>query len=96
MEAVSRNGRESELHIYDVLTVLECWWFDCFTLPGACVSLVRTWVKLGSLSGHGRGGILQLVGRRGACAVHAVGGHVSPVSGGGIILGILVLAKRRI
>lgn len=57
---------------------------------------MRTWVKLSRLSGHGRGRILQLVGCRGAGAVHAVGGHVSPVSGGGIILGVLVLAKRRV
>lgn len=55
-----------------------------------------TWVKLGGLSRHGRGRVLQLVGRGGARAVHAVGGHVSPVGGGGIILGILVLAKRRV
>lgn len=55
---------------------------------------LRTWVKFSSLSGHGGGRILQLVGCCGACAIHAVGGHVSPVSGCRIILGILVLAKR--
>lgn len=52
-------------------------------------------MKFSSLSGYGGGGILQLVGRCGACAIHTVGGHVCPVSGG-IILGVLVLAKRRI
>lgn len=58
--------------------------------------LTQTWVKFSSLSSHSGGGILQLVGCCGACAIHIVGGHIGPVRGGGIILSILVLAKCRI
>lgn len=83
MEPQSRSNERSDicLHMYEGRTVVECFF------------LVHTWVKFSGLSGHGGGGILQLVGCRGARAIHAVGGHVSPVSGGRIILGILVLAK---
>lgn len=58
--------------------------------------LTQTWVKFSGLSGYGGGGILQLVGCCGTGAIHVVGGHVRPVRGGGIILSVLVLAKRRI
>lgn len=60
----------------------------------SCIFFAQTWVKLSSLPRHSRGGILQLVGCCGTSAVHAVGGHISPVSGGRVILRILVLAKR--
>lgn len=93
MEPQSRSNERSDicLHIYEGRTVVDCQQFDGFWL--VCFFLMQTWVKFSSLSGHSGGGILQLVGCRGACAIHAVGSHVSPVSGGRIILGILVLAK---
>lgn len=84
------------LHIYEVWTRVERQNSDGSVLNVAFFYLAQTWVKFSSLSGHGGAGVLQLVGCCGACAIHAVGGHVCPVGGGWIILGVLVLAKRRI
>lgn len=69
------------------------WRSDHFILSCIVYFFPQTWMKFSSLPRHSWGGILQLVGCCRTSAVHAVGGHISPVSGGRVILRILVLAK---